>query len=213
MKILATALLLAAALLPGCSPRESGRPLFNGHDLAGWEWRCAEPGVAADRVWSAAEGVLLCRGEPKGFLETAEEFGDFELTLEWRWKPGTPGGNSGVLLRAAGPGPVPPWPKCIEAQLKADSAGDLVELGATIDVKDKAARQKGIVIAREVGEVERPPGEWNTMVVACRGATVCIQINGRMVNRGTNASVARGRICLQSEGAEIHFRNLRILAF
>ena len=35
--------------------------------------------------------------------------------------------------------------------------------------------------------------------------------DGEVLNAGTNGEVVAGKICLQSEGAEIHFRNIRLL--
>lgn len=46
------------------------------------------------------------------------------LSFEWRWAPGSEPGNSGVLLRIAGE-PETFMPKCVEAQLKHGSAGDI----------------------------------------------------------------------------------------
>jgi len=36
-------------------------------------------------------------------------------------------------------------------------------------------------------------------------------VNGKFVNGISNAAIKKGYICLESEGAEIHFRNIRIL--
>jgi hypothetical protein len=40
------------------------------------------------------------------------------------------------------------------------------------------------------------------------GDHVVLKINGQIVNEGTGAEVVPGKICLQSEGAEIHFRRI-----
>jgi len=36
-------------------------------------------------------------------------------------------------------------------------------------------------------------------------------VNGKFVNGISNAAVKKGYICLESEGAEIHFRNIRVM--
>ena len=41
--------------------------------------------------------------------------------------------------------------------------------------------------------------------------TIKLAINGKFVNSIRNSSVRKGYLCLESEGAEIHFRNIRIL--
>ncbi|MND01204.1 hypothetical protein D3C83_201020 [compost metagenome] len=40
---------------------------------------------------------------------------------------------------------------------------------------------------------------------------VKLSVNGKFVNGVSNSSVRKGYLCLESEGAEIHFRNIRIL--
>jgi hypothetical protein len=59
-------------------------------------------------------------------------------------------------------------------------------------------------------DVEKPAGEWNRMEVICDGGTITNLVNGYLVNVGTNSSVTRGKIMLQSEGAEIHFRRIEV---
>jgi putative heme-binding domain-containing protein len=58
---------------------------------------------------------------------------------------------------------------------------------------------------------ERPPGEWNRFECIARGDTLTVILNGQVVNRCTQVRPARGRIQLQSEGAEIHFRRLELV--
>jgi len=36
-------------------------------------------------------------------------------------------------------------------------------------------------------------------------------VNGKFVNGISKAAIKKGYICLESEGAEIHFRNIRIM--
>ena len=38
-----------------------------------------------------------------------------------------------------------------------------------------------------------------------------LSVNGKFVNGISRASVRKGYLCLESEGAEIHFRNIRIM--
>lgn len=60
-------------------------------------------------------------------------------------------------------------------------------------------------------DVESPAGGWTRMEVTCRGRAINVRVNGVIVNAGTNASIADGRIMLQSEGAEIYFRRVELL--
>ena len=54
-------------------------------------------------------------------------------------------------------------------------------------------------------------GEWNAYDVVCVDGTVKLSINGRFVNSIRNSDVRKGYLCLESEGSEIHFRNIQIL--
>jgi hypothetical protein len=54
-------------------------------------------------------------------------------------------------------------------------------------------------------------GQWNTYDVVCVDGTVKLAINGKFVNSIRDSSVRKGYLCLESEGSEIHFRNIRIL--
>ena len=54
-------------------------------------------------------------------------------------------------------------------------------------------------------------GEWNVYDVVRVDGTVKLAINGKFVNSIRNSSVRQGYLCLESEGSEIHCRNIRIL--
>ena len=54
-------------------------------------------------------------------------------------------------------------------------------------------------------------GEWNKYVVVAVDGTVKLSVNGKFVNGIREASVRKGYLCLESEGKEIHFRNIRIM--
>ena len=47
--------------------------------------------------------------------------------------------------------------------------------------------------------------------MVCVDGVVKLSVNGKFVNGVRKSSVKRGYLCLESEGAEIHFRNIRIL--
>ena len=54
-------------------------------------------------------------------------------------------------------------------------------------------------------------GQWNFYDVVCVDGTVKLSVNGKFVNGVRQSSVKKGYLCLESEGAEIHFRNIRIM--
>lgn len=214
-----------SALLASCSPKEEAAitppapaaiDLFDGKSLAGWSHVLVEPVPMAD-VWSVVDGAIVCKGAPLGYLRTVDSYQDFTLTFEWRWAPGGEPGNSGVLLRIAGE-PETFMPKCVEAQLKHGSAGDLWGFyGAAID--GDAARLREVKANPNLGDfkgyaktadAEKPPGEWNQYEITVSGGSISLKVNGTLVNEAHGLEVVSGPIGFQSEGGEIHFRNLRI---
>jgi len=58
--------------------------------------------------------------------------------------------------------------------------------------------------------VEKPVGEWNQYEITCKGNNVKLVINGQVVNEGAESEMTKGKILLQSEGAEVHFRNVEL---
>jgi hypothetical protein len=69
---------------------------------------------------------------------------------------------------------------------------------------------KDVLGFRGARDVEKPPGEWNRMEVICDGDAITNILNGYVVNVGTKSSLTKGKIILQSEGAEIFFRKIEI---
>jgi hypothetical protein len=59
-------------------------------------------------------------------------------------------------------------------------------------------------------DVESPWGQWTRMEVIAKGDTLTYLVNGKVVNEGAAASLASGRIIIQSEGAEIFFRKIEL---
>lgn len=61
---------------------------------------------------------------------------------------------------------------------------------------------------RGAHEVEKPAGEWNRLEIVVTPDTITNILNGVVVNVGTAPSVSRGKIMIQSEGAEIYVRRV-----
>ena len=215
------ALLTMIALLANSTisaePAPSGeQQLFNGNDLSGWGFFLVNPKTKIEEVWSVRDGVLICKGEPMGYLVTKKKFKNFKLVVEWRWAPGKTPGNSGVLMRITGKPTMPP--NCVEAQLKSGSAGDMYGFqGFKID-GDKA-RRKDVPKHKLAGHLralskitgnEKEPGEWNRYEITANGGTITLIVNGKKVNQATGCDIRAGHIGLQSEGGEIHFRKVSL---
>jgi len=216
----ALALLVLLAALAAAAEPPAVR-LFDGKDLAGWSSFLVDPKAKTEDVWSVRDGVLVCRGEPLGYLHTDAEYTSFRLVVEWRWAPGasarlgkTP--NSGVLMRVnGGPKAVP---RAIEAQLRSGDAGDLYGFwGMTIEGAPARRREKkgdamlgDMVGFSKVEAAEKPEGEWNVYEITLDGPSIVVRVNGKTVNEARGATVLPGRIALQSEGGEIHFRRVEL---
>lgn len=222
-----TPALAAAASGPALPPTAAAHDvealaLFNGKDLDGWRHVLVDETVPASSVWTVRDGVLVCTGTPLGYLYTDAEYTSFRLVVEWRWAPGAAARlgdvpNNGVLMRVtpARQG-IPP---SYEAQLKSGDAGDVYAFwGRELD-GDPARRREGkarplvgdMIGFKKLAAAERPEGEWNRMEVTFDGPTMTVVVNGQKVNEVTGAEVRAGRIALQSEGGEIHFRKVDLL--
>jgi len=180
--------------------------LFNGKDLSGWSCYLKDPKAKMEDVWSVKDGVLVCKGKPTGYLKTKKKYKNFMLRVEWRWPKGSKGGNSGVLIRAVGPDRV--WPKCVEAQLASGHAGDFWKIGG-FEMHSDPARSRGANV-RKMRYAEKPIGEWNLYEITADGPKITLKVNGKLVNKAWDCDVVAGWICLQSEGAEIHFRKIEL---
>jgi hypothetical protein len=206
---------LFLTLLPlGKAGEEGWVKLFNGKDFTGWRI-FLDPKKEADpkKIWQVIDGIIVCEGSVNGYLITEKEYDNYVLQLEWRWgkkAPAKGNRNSGVFVHVTGPDKI--WPKSVEAQLMADHAGDFWLVG-DFQLKVDPKRQDPKVTRhyyRLKDNVEKEIGEWNKYEITCKDDTVKLVINGQLVNEGTGAELTRGKILLQSEGAEIHFRNVML---
>ena len=210
--LIITAILLStmAGCQQGVSKSQQKIMLWNGKDFTGWRLYLADEDLDVYDIWSVRDGVIHCKGKPNGYMRTKDKYADYRLHLEWRW-PDEPT-NSGVLLHASGEDQI--WPKCIECQLKAGSAGDLVLMGGagiTVDGKDmQNAEKRFVVIPKKQKSSEKTAGQWNTYDIHCDKDTIRCYVNGVLQNEGTAATITTGWICLQSEGGPIEFRNIYI---
>ena len=190
--------------------------LFNGKNLDGWVHYLVDDEAAKEDVWSVKDGILICKGEPMGYLATEEEFTNFKLVVVWRWAPGKKPGNSGVLMRITGEPTM--LPKCVEAQLQSGRAGDIWAFMGFQIKSDTDRFQKRS--SDEIGDFlgvrhqrgnEKKPGEWNEYEITLDGDKLVLEVNGKKVNECSGCDVVAGPIGLQSEGGEIHFKVVKLL--
>ncbi len=202
------------ALLPAIIPMgepEGSRALFNGKDLRGWvNVNCAES------TWTVKDGMIKCTGIPTGVLRTEKMYENFVLELEW--KHVVEGGNAGLFVHS---GALPvrgqPFTKAIEVQILArddpngnwTGHGDVFAIQGATFVPDRP-HPAGWMRCLPSERRAKPPGQWNHYRVECQDGRISLAVNGKVVSGGTKCSPRRGYICLESEGSEAWFRNLRI---
>ena len=184
--------------------------LFNGRDLSGWEGA----GQDAAKCWKVEDGTLECTGQPGPWLRSQREYGDFNLRLEYKLKPG---GNSGVYVRVPLDGDhrgkelSGGKPSGIEVQLLDDAA----ERYKDLQPYQYSGSLYAIVAASP--RVGRPAGRWNTFEIDCRGTDYRVVHNGVTVVDAKGEATAelkerlvRGYLGLQNHSEEVWFRNIRI---
>lgn len=172
--------------------------LFNGKDLAGWTLSSD----ALKDTWSVRDGVLVNTGKPAGYIRTTEDFTSYVLTMQVRH---TTPGNGGVLLRMTGPDKV--WPRSIEAQGQSGAMGDIWNIDQ-FPMKVAAERTSGRHTRKLHPSSERPLGEWNRYDITLDGGDLELAVNNVVQNTAAECMETPGKICLQSEGAAMEYRNI-----
>jgi hypothetical protein len=208
-----TSLLLLAAVVRAESPKKTVA-LFNGKDLAGWEYVTTPAADIKTVCTVGSDGVLAVAGKPVGWIATTASYENYQLHVEWRWPANAAkNSNGGVLLHiASGPMNGTAWPVCFQMQLKLTRAGDMLPMNAA-KFAEKLSTAPGAatpILNRSGDNAEKPLGEWNTCDIVCRGDTIEVKINGVAQNRVTACSPAAGRIGFQLEGMPFELRNVRL---
>lgn len=209
----------ACALVAAAADRDGFVPLFNGRDLSGWVNANCAP-----ETWSVREGTIHCTGRPTGALRTTRQYENFVLEVEWRHL--SKGGNSGVFIWGTPiAAPAVPFLRGIEVQVldhgyaeqyekdtgkKSDwftTHGDVFPIhGATMK---PFGRHNG---DRSFPSEERSKGtpEWNHYRIVGSNGVLRLSVNGKEVSGGEDCNYRKGYLALESEGAPVEFRNIRI---
>ena len=173
---------------------------------------------------------MHCTGQPVGVTRTRKPLGNFELVAQWRHLQS--GGNSGIFVWAAEssleglkPGSLPRGG--IEVQVldhgyktqyekdsgkKADwftTHGDVFPVGTSKMTPFAPVSPDGHR-SFPSKHLSKGVGEWNHYYVRCINGEVRLWVNGEEVSGGTGCEPRAGYLCLESEGAPVEFRQLRI---
>ena len=192
--------------------------LFNGRDFTGW----TNINTAED-TWKYRDGMLVCSGKPIGVMCSDKMYENFLLHVEWRHME--PGGNSGVFVwSSARPNPKSGLPDGVEVQMLeldwpklntrngvtppvAYVHGELFGVGGVKTVPDNPRGERSMSIENRA----KGRGEWNTYDVVAVDGVIKLSVNGKFVNGISRSTQKKGYLCMESEGAEIHFRNIKIM--
>jgi hypothetical protein len=221
MVVLIAAMIVLAATIN--ASEDKNRPivpkekimLWNGKDLTGWKPFAGDSNADLTKTWSVSDGVIRCSGNPAGYMRTETDYANYLLHVEWRWPD--QGGNSGVLVHMNGSDKV--WPKSLECQLYAGNAGDFWLIGdgpgylENIETGEHAKggdRVRGRRVVKLKDSAEKPLGQWNSYEIIVKDDWVVVFVNGVLQNVATKCTLTSGKICLQSEGTPIEFRNVYI---
>jgi hypothetical protein len=203
-------ILLSAPSWTGARAAEEFRPLFNGKDLTGWV-----PVNVAPETFTVRDGLVVSTGKPNGFLRTDRHYENFIVELEYRHL--VPLGNAGVFIWSdALPFVGKPFSRAIEVQIldgrNSDvytSHGDVFAIqGATM--RPDRPHPKGSMRSLPREQRAKPAPEWNHYRITCKDGTITLAVNGKDVSGGSDCVPRKGYICLEAEGSECHFRNIRI---
>lgn len=193
--------------------------LLNGRDFEGWYTWVESKGKNNDpeKIFTMEDGVLHDTGKEAGYLMTTSSYGNFHLTLEFKWgeKRWAPRENakrdSGICYNIPENEPDHIWPQSVECQIQETDVGDFWLLGySTIQVNGKQNLPLPYSQVVKAKDGEKPRGEWNKVEVISFNGKCAHIVNGVLVNFGENSSLVGGRILLQSEFAELFYRNVKL---
>lgn len=173
-------------------------------------------------TWRVEEDILVCSGLPIGVIRSEKEYENFIMHIEWRHMEA--GGNSGTFVWSKAEPGKNRLPDGVEVQMLeldwvnqnirngekppiAYVHGELFGVGGVEIVPDNPRGKR----SKSVENRCKGKGEWNTYDVVCVDGTIKLSVNGKFVNGISQASQRKGYICLEAEGAEIHFRNIKIV--
>jgi hypothetical protein len=206
-------LLFAVGCAGGASTSQSDGfvPLFDGQTLNGWvRVNCAP------ETFRVADGMIITSGKPTGVLRSERMYENY--VVEFDWMHLQKGGNSGFFIHSgAMPARGQPFTKAHEIQvLDGDDPkgqwtghGDVFSIHGASFVPDRP-HPAGWMRCLPSEKRAHPFGQWNHYKVTCNDGSVKLEVNGKEVSGGTKCNPRKGYLCLESEGAPCHFRNLRI---
>jgi hypothetical protein len=226
--------LMCLLLLAECLSAQSAKPMFEFGTLMSYDhiaYNRKDKGSplkwydvnTSKETWSVRkDGSLISTGNPIGVVRSEKQYENFILHVEW--KHNEPGGNSGIFAWSSAVPGSNRLPDGIEIQMLeldwvnrnmrdgvkppiAYVHGELFGVGGVKIVPDNPRAER----SKSIENRAKGKGEWNTYDVICIDGVVKLSVNGKFVNGISKSTQKKGYICLEAEGAEIEFRNLRVI--
>ena len=216
-RIASTSAMLLMVMLAGPSllsaqenAEEGWTPLFNGKDLDGWKFHLGKEGADNEDTFTIKEGVLICSGKPSGYMYTEKSYRNYTLRFEFAFSrpdgladDSAFRGNSGCLIHVGEKNALGVWPRSIEVQGAHRSMGLILPIPRSVKCTRTLDREA-------LAKVLKPVGEFNAMEIEVTGGDMVISLNGTVVSTVSDCELTEGPIGFQSEGAETHWKNIRI---
>lgn len=194
---------------------------FNGRDLTGWKGLVENP-IARQRMtgeqlateqtkadermrenWRVEDGCLAYFGSGYDNICTVEQFGDFEMLVDWRLDPKGKEPDAGIYLR--GTPQVQIW------DIARTDVGAQVGSGGLYN--NQKNRSTPLCVA------DNPLGEWNSFYIKMVGERVTVRLNGVLVVDNVPLENYWDRslpifpveqIELQAHGSKVYYRDIFI---
>ncbi len=194
--------------------------LFNGKNLDGWHSFLTDKNAEPAKNFLIEDNMLHVVGKDLGYVITEKGYNNYHLKVDFKWGERRWGSrttakrDAGVCYNIPKNEPDSIWPQSIECQIQEGDVGDFWLLGfSTIKVNGIQNKPANHTRMEKQKDAEKPYGEWNTVeIISYKGKCVHI-VNGVVVNVGDEASTALGRILLQSEYAEVYYKNVKLRKF
>jgi hypothetical protein len=213
--------LMCCGLLLHVMIAHTQQQLFNGKDLKGWYSFLKTKGVNKDpeKIFQVENGLLHISGKEFGYIATEKEYSNFHLVAEFKWgvkkypprDADTTKRDNGICFYFPAGIEDKVWPRSIECQIQEGDLGDIWLIDYTT-ILYNGVRSMPDSFHRIIKKqnAEKPSGEWNKVEIIANKGKITYIVNGTIVNEGSDPSVTKGKLLVQSEGAEIFYRKIEI---
>jgi hypothetical protein len=218
-RFLLPAFIVASALM---SSAQKLVPIFNAADTSGWYVYTSKFGKGNDpqKVFQFTDSGIHVSGEDFAYIITKKKYGSFHLIVEFKWgeKKYPPRENAkrdgGILYHTNIYNGDKIWPRSLEYQIQEGDCGDFwMTDSTTILHSDTLTTATNNFRVIKIKDAEKPNGQWNFAEVIVKDGFIIHLLNKQVVNKAKLGNTTTGNIVLQSEGAELYYRNIRITTY